>query len=704
MTTRPSSSPRSSPTRPKTLFDAISQPVDLGDEVGRGGEGSVYEVQGNSSLVAKVYHKLPLPEDQVAKLRSMSAVWSAGLEKISAWPRTILFDPVHRQPCGLLMSKMEGARPLHELYGTANRRRHYPDAGWHHLVLAARNAAAAFNTLHGAGIIVGDVNQGNLLVDSKMCVRMIDCDSFQITREGKTFNCPVGSPHFTPPELQGQRLRDVVRTVNHDRFGLAVLIFHLLFVGRHPFAGRFRGQGDLTIERAIAECRFAFSPNKAETQVDPPPASLLLEDLPKSIGALFEAAFRPKVMRGHFRPSPEQWIQELDLLIKRRKACNIDPMHVYAPEANRCPWCWIEDIGGPSFFVPGDVPSTVTSLRQARLDETVMNLPEVAFPNLPAERIGLPTLPKLKAVKPRPKLTSLDWAAGSLVASLVATLVGAFVSPVALAAGAGLSLACAGYLAASKSGRERRASTDGFLAKLGKQWNALKAKARKIDIAHRTRLAGFDPPAQELVQERKDYNAQGDDLVKVIVASRHSQLDEYLRNVSIRDNVEMISGLTLSHVTLLESFGVESAYDAERMKLYGIPTIDEAMSINLVQWRAEMERRFRFNPEHGITLDNLKSIGDATVRRFKMMQARKIMMSNERLKMLADAGKNELVASLSSFDADMKQWKAAAAEYAEFQQSRRPLERLINRSYLTILGPTAGVILLALLFNWAKQM
>jgi hypothetical protein len=84
------------------------------------------------------------------------------------------------------------------------------------------------------------------------------------------------------------------------------------------------------------------------------------------------------------------------------------------------------------------------------------------------------------------------------------------------------------------------------------------------------------------------------------------------------------------------------------------------------------------------------------------MQARKIMMSNERLKMLADAGKNELVASLSSFDADLRQWKAGAAEYCEFQQSRRPLERLINRSYLTILGPTAGVVLLALLFFYAR--
>ncbi|MGD9636319.1 MAG: hypothetical protein AB7U97_23760, partial [Pirellulales bacterium] len=272
MTTKPSSSPRSSITKSRTLYDAISQPVKLGDEVGRGGEGSVFEIDGNPSLVVKVYHKTPLPDDLVAKLRAMSAIWSPDLEKIAAWPRTILFDPVHRKPVGLLMSKMEGARQLHELYGTTNRRRHFPDAGWHHLVLAARNAAAAFNTLHAAGIVVGDVNQGNLLVDNKMTVRMIDCDSFQVTRDGKTFTCPVGSPHFTPPELQGKKLRDVVRTVDHDRFGLATLIFHLLFVGRHPYAGRPRGLGDLSIEKAISEHRFAFSRNRAATQVDPPPA------------------------------------------------------------------------------------------------------------------------------------------------------------------------------------------------------------------------------------------------------------------------------------------------------------------------------------------------------------------------------------------------------------------------------------------------
>jgi DNA-binding helix-hairpin-helix protein with protein kinase domain len=160
------------------------------------------------------------------------------------------------------------------------------------LVLAARNVAAAFDSLHESGILIGDVNQGNLLIDETMRVRFIDCDSFQVRSGEQTYYCPVGTPHFTPPELHGVKLRDASRTPDHDRFGLAILLFHLLFVGRHPFAGRFLGDRDQTIERAIAERRFAFSKDRTATLMEPPPASLRLDDLPPAIEGLFERAFR----------------------------------------------------------------------------------------------------------------------------------------------------------------------------------------------------------------------------------------------------------------------------------------------------------------------------------------------------------------------------------------------------------------------------
>jgi DNA-binding helix-hairpin-helix protein with protein kinase domain len=702
MTTKPSSSQHTSTKASKTLFDAIGQLIQLGDEVGRGGEGSVYEVANDSSLVAKIYHAAPLADEHLAKLRAITSAWTSELEKISAWPRTVLFDSVRRKPCGILMSKMVSARPLHELYGTTNRRRNFPDVGWHHLVLAARNVAAAFNTLHSAGIVVGDVNQGNLLVDRQMCVRLIDCDSFQITRSGTTYTCPVGSPHFTPPELQGQRLRDVVRTVNHDRFGLAIVIFHLLFVGRHPYAGRYRGLGDLSIEKAIAESRFAFSRNRAATLVDPPPASLLLDDLPRRIGELFEAAFRQGVAQGNSRPAPDEWIRELELLIQRRQVCKIDPMHVYSPESGHCPWCRIEDVGGPSFFLSSDVPSSVTSLRLAKLDETVLRLPEVSLPALAANRLALPSLAPLERVRPLPKRTAADFASAALAVLLAASLVGAFVSTEMFVGGVVSSLACAGYILVGKPVREKRQCAVALYNKLKKNWQSLRAKARTVDVQHRHQCAEFEMAARDLNQEKVNYLAEGDTLARVVIKSRHTQLDDFLRNLSIRDNYRQIPGMTMSQVTLLEAFGVESAYDVERVALYGIPTVDDATTIGLLNWRSAIEHRFHFKPEHGITLDNLNSIGEAATRRYKMIQARKILMGYERLKVLAEEGKNRLAQSLAAFDVDVHRWRKVADEYRGCQQSRRPFERLLNQSPQTVVGSTAAVLIVALLFYLAK--
>jgi DNA-binding helix-hairpin-helix protein with protein kinase domain len=679
---------------PTVLLDSICRPLPIGTQIGRGGEGSVYELQSDPSLVAKVYHKRPLPEDQHAKLQAMVSCWSSPLETIAAWPRSILYDSSSRQPCGILMTRMDDARPLHELYGTTNRRRHFPDVGWHHMVLAARNTAAAFQTLHAANILVGDVNQGNLLVDKQMCVRMIDCDSFQLTSNGRTYSCPVGTPHFTPPELQSQKLREIVRTPNHDRFGLAVLIFHLLFVGRHPFAGRYLGPGDLSIERAIAERRFAFSKNRAETLVDPPPASLLLDDLPGGVGNLFESAFRSQA-EASARPTPVQWVQELTALMKFRKTCRFDPIHVYPAHLDDCPWCRIEDRGGPSFFVAAGAATTITADRLAALEYRIMELEEVPFPDLPSQRLAIPPMPALRTVKNPMKLGWPEWNTGLIAATWVACFIGAIAGGmpggITLAAGAILSITLSVALIVGKRARERRDTHDEHLEWLQKGQQSLTNQAKAIQAQHQKREEAFERSTEDVKNEIKVFRTAHEHLKDAIAAERMTQKAEYLRSFLIRDSVRKIPELTYSQVAMMESFGVESANDLEQMRLYGIPTIEPETVMELLQWRRDVERGFTFNPEHGITLADLGAAKEVAVRRFKIALARKILTAAKQIAMQADVAREEIQHSCGAFDNAVEQWKARSKQFRDFQSRRRHLERFINCSPAFIVGLALGV-------------
>jgi DNA-binding helix-hairpin-helix protein with protein kinase domain len=683
------------------LLDSLSRSVPMGQEIGRGGEGTVYEVDGDPSLLAKVYHKKPLPDDQIAKIDAMVSCWSSALETIAAWPKALLYDPVRRKPCGIMMTKMVGAKPLHELYGTTNRRKNFPDAGWHHLVLAARNTAAAFQTLHSANIVVGDVNQGNLLVDKGMCVRMIDCDSFQLKWRDRTFNCPVGTPHFTPPELQSQRLREVERTVYHDRFGLAILIFHLLFVGRHPFAGRYRGVGEMPIEKAIAERRFAFSKDKAATLIEPPPASLLLDDLPPSVANLFERAFRAPENDTSKRPAPIEWVQELDALVKRRKVCQFDSVHVYFSGLADCPWCRIEDSGGPTFFVAAGGTTIISADRLAVLDGRILELDDTRFADLPSQRLALPDRPALKKPKELPTAALPDWLSNLLVVSAVGCIAGGAVGGLiggAVLGGATLvSLAIAAAFVRNKSAQSRRTTKDDFDSWLERSEDALAKRAQTIEHQYNLREQNFLHSKDELDTAIHTYRNAEDNIRDVIVQNRDSQRSDYLRQYLVRDHWQRITGLTLSEVTMMESFGMESANDVDRLRLYGIPGLEPEVIMELLQWRREVEQGFKFIPQDGLTLDSVGATKEIAIRRFKISQARKILAGAKQIENMAEVGKAELAAALNQFDGAVDQWKGVAKQLRDFQSGRRSLERLINRSpshivAAALVGPFIGLL------------
>jgi DNA-binding helix-hairpin-helix protein with protein kinase domain len=319
-----------------------------------GGEGAIYDVASDPTLVAKLYHSTP-DSEKTAKLQFLCRSASAGLTTAAAWPKSLLYATNdHSAVRGFLMPRVTG-KEIHRLYGPRDRHLEFPSAAWDFLIHVAKNCAVAFETLHANGVVMADVNEKNLLVTNEGLVRLIDCDSYQVCNGSHRFLCDVGVPLWTPPELQLQirthGYNGLERTPSHDRFGLAILVFQLLFMGRHPFAGVPDGQHFYEIHESIERFLFAFSSHGWKRGVKVPPHTLPLSALPEKLIRLFERAFLPGSERPDARPTGQEWALALEYLYLARKTCTYDPSHKFWNGLTTCPWCEITSGGGPNFFI-----------------------------------------------------------------------------------------------------------------------------------------------------------------------------------------------------------------------------------------------------------------------------------------------------------------------------------------------------------------
>jgi len=203
------------------------------------------------------------------------------------------------------------------------RKKTFPHADYRFLVRAAISVARAVASVHASNCVIGDINHSGILISDRAEATLIDADSFQIIEGSQHYLCRVGVPEYTPPELQGKKLGEVVRTVDHDAFGLAVIIFQLLCMGRHPFSGAY-SSGEMLIERAIREYRFVYSKRRS-AGMSPPPGSVDFGMFPTDVRESFEAAFSPSTKR----PSAEHWVRVLTSLESSLLRCSAHELHFF---------------------------------------------------------------------------------------------------------------------------------------------------------------------------------------------------------------------------------------------------------------------------------------------------------------------------------------------------------------------------------------
>jgi DNA-binding helix-hairpin-helix protein with protein kinase domain len=568
----------------------------LGRRIGRGGEGEVFLAASEAGLAVKLY----TVSDKASRERKILAMIRAGLAKkspLTAFPISLVRQR-NGEFLGFTMRLVPEHMPLHDLYSPGSRKHKFPQADFRFLVRTATNIARAIASVHYAGCVIGDINHSSILISKKATVALIDADSFQISDGTERFYCLVGVPEYTAPELQGMRLSGVVRTANHDAFGLAIVIFQLLCMGRHPFVGSVR-KGDIPpIQDAIRDYRFVYSEGR-DVGMDQPPGTPVLSDFSADIAQAFERAFARE--NAAARPSAMDWVRTLDALEKSLVQCDKNKLHYVPRDAASCPWCDMEERLGTVLFVPYlPAASLVTQpidLGAGGFDidavwSKISSVGDVTMLHKVTPRLaGVAVSPSPELVSSRHKFTEVFWA--RLVAVGLAAVV-LFAKPDLLLLWLPLGLYA---VFAGKGQIRQKVDPTPHLkryADLERRWQSEMARWRArcgVDdvAALRASLEAAKNEYKGLHAEEKRRVAYYQSVRKA--RQLHAFLDGFLISKA------KIKGIGPAKVATLASFGIESAADVTSEKLQGAPGFGPVNSGNLLTWRSKMEGRFVYRAQ-----------------------------------------------------------------------------------------------------------
>ena len=497
------------------------------------------------------------------------------------------------------------------------------------------NLSRSFEVMHGRSVVIGDVNSNNVVVHRNSTTHLIDCDSFQVPGDGMLFRCGVGVAEYQPPELQGRDLSVVDRLPQHDLFGLAVMIFQLLFLGKHPFAGVLpaRTGGANAIGDNVAARRYFYGVHAVRMGLRPPPGSLTLTAVTPEIAALFGAAF---VGNPAARPSAAAWRGALADLEQRTVACRRDPQHRYADGA-ACPWCELERSGLHYFSLNpgGELKQIDESIWQRFGDRDV----EAAWTQIAHVRAPAQVEPAIP--HPRRYVTSPAGLWSAALATRFALGAAVFVLGVLvlLSAGQPFLAVCLGILALTTGAacrpdaraiaaarRTRRAQASAAYETAKREWYRA---ARGADFADARE--GLGKLCRALHEQRALLAHERQAL------ARSGELRE--RRAFLERHLLAGSGIAMdarSRATLA-AHGIDTAAAVGEAALRRVPGIPIATKQQLLGWRANLERTFRLQPGGGAA--DMKRLRELHLRHIRRRESgrRELLAGPARLRGIAAA-------------------------------------------------------------------
>ena len=314
----------------------------LGRELGRGGQGAVFAVEGDRMAVklfrnrsAKVRESLRdqlamvgrLPLENLAVARPIEQLRSPHVGYIME-----LFTGM--MPIQSLLCLPKGAKSVVEWYfqGGGLRRR---------LRILARTAEV-LSELHGRGLVYVDPSPNNVFVSeqSNACeVRLIDTDNLHpATAVGRS----LYTPGYGAPEIVRQTGAPSSLSDSH---AFAVIAFETLVLV-HPLLGDLVREGEPGMEeQAFAGCLpWIDAADDSNRSSDGIPRDIVLSP---RLQADFSRTFGPGLSDPDKRPGLAQWAEHLHQAADRTVTCP-ECSGSYFYNCDACPWC---DASRPGFVI-----------------------------------------------------------------------------------------------------------------------------------------------------------------------------------------------------------------------------------------------------------------------------------------------------------------------------------------------------------------
>lgn len=336
----------------------------LKKQLAQGGEGRIYDIE-NGNNVAKIYIKDSAHiEAKINYMVTHHIPNRKGDGDIDAttltWPIDALYD-CNNAFVGYVMPMVEMGLDIFEVARESDLALNmFPGFNWMCKLKIAINLAATIEYVHSYNVVVGDMNNKNIMVNPDYSITLLDCDSFDITDydRGAHYKCCVSIGEYLPPELQGMELSEerAKFTRESDYFALAIHIFQLLMgKNNHPFNVKLleskQSRGANAIINSISQglCPYVRDNSEVQKPVYVPDLDevfpfILQQDF---INTFYYDELTAKKNSSN-RTSAAVWKEHLLSLYQGRIGgaqlvqCPVDHSHVYLLQNGKCCFCEAE--------------------------------------------------------------------------------------------------------------------------------------------------------------------------------------------------------------------------------------------------------------------------------------------------------------------------------------------------------------------------